>query len=168
MILACSPSRHRAFRISTTSLHSDQQNQRLHSPEPQRICITLPRHPLFGQSLAVIREMYGDGGHRLVVELPDGHTQLIPAWWTDREDVAEQSPFSVALRLTPASLRSLVRMVAHINEQRQPEAYDDSRSAALCLDHLQPRDASTPDVSMDRSAAPSAPSPSAVSERTVR
>jgi len=158
----------RRYCPARTGRHTDQQNEGLPSVNLQRVRVTLPRHPLLGQTLEIVREIHGDGGHRLVVKLPDGHTQLMPATWTDAETSTVHHQTESPLLFTPGSLRSLVRMVVHIRGQRQPEAYDDSPNDAPGVDYLQPRDAPADGVSMDRSVAAPDPSASAVSERTGR
>jgi hypothetical protein len=130
----------------------------LHPRDVQRIRITASHHPLCGQSLRVIRHIQGAAEHQFVVELPNGHTQLVPIRWTE----AAPTPMLSAddpVRFSPGSLRALVRMVAHLQTRQQPEATDDRDPNPRALDHFQPLAAPTNGVPVDRTAASPASGP---------
>jgi hypothetical protein len=119
----------------------------------QSIQITVPNNPLTGQNLKVVRQFIKDNEHHLVVELSNGHTQLIPARWAGYDNSAAQ-PLQIELILfSSASLRALIRMVVNLKNQRQPEECNGCDTLDPTVDDFQPRDASADDLSVDRSAA---------------
>src|SRR5262249_10299930 len=50
---------------------------------PERVIITRPHHPFYGQSLEVLRQARMPAGLQFVLILPDGSKSLVPAEWTD-------------------------------------------------------------------------------------
>jgi hypothetical protein len=106
-------------------LNLSQQNELLDDAEKQRVQITAPHHPLYGQSLKVLRRICPTNGElQLVVELPNGHTQLIAARWTETAPTSLYSETGEIILFSSASLRSLAIMVASLSHQQQPEACD--------------------------------------------
>jgi hypothetical protein len=130
----------------------------LDDAEQQRIQITVPHSPLAGLNLKVVREFHRDNEHQLVVELPNGHTQLIPAKWI--EPVAD-IPHAELILFSLESLRGLVRMVSKLKNHQQPEECNGSDIRDRIVDDIQPRNAPADDLSVDRSAV-SANSPPSV------
>ena len=68
-----------------------------------------PHHPWLGRVVRVVRRLRRDDGVDLVVEGEDGQRQMMPLGWTEAAHVEE--PIMPVLRLTPGSLRALVRLV---------------------------------------------------------
>jgi hypothetical protein len=58
--------------------------------------ITRSRHPLQDRSLRVLGGMRRHGLMELLLELPDGSKSLIPAAWTDAEQVAGEGDAGAA------------------------------------------------------------------------
>ena len=137
-----------------------QQNESLHDAHEQRVLITVPHHPLYGQSLKVLRRILPvDGEPQLVVKLPNGHTQLIAARWTETAPTALHSEMGEVIMFSSSSLRSLVIMVASLTHQKQPEACDEPNCARRSMDDLQTGAATSTDSSVDRSPVPPTASP---------
>jgi hypothetical protein len=95
------------------------------------VTITRPRHPLQDRSLRVLGGMRRHGGMELLLELPDGSKRLIPAAWTDAEQVADEGGAGAA---TLGSLADLLRVCALIADLRGQAAgmspcKEDSRAA---------------------------------------
>jgi len=91
----------------------------LSASEVQRIAISAPHHPLYGQAFPVLRQLYKEGERQFVILLPDGASQLIPARWTLPPAPPAGRPLCGADRL-----RMLVRLVAALRRQH-PEAPDE-------------------------------------------
>src|SRR5260221_14773392 len=70
------------WRSSLPCSHSDQHTTRLDAAESEVVVITAAHHPLFGQCFPVVRRLHKQGEPHLVVRLPSGTTQLLPARWT--------------------------------------------------------------------------------------
>ena len=68
--------------------------------------ITRPHHPFEGQSLEVLRHARMPAGLQFVLILPDGSKSLVPAEWTDFQNLTG-SPQSSQL---VASLDDLLRL----------------------------------------------------------
>lgn len=98
----------------------------------------------------------------MVVELPDGHKQLIPARWTESNAgaVTTEGPL-----FSPASLRALVKMVMALSTQQQPEACHDHNTVVEPVDDSEYRDPGTTDFSVDRTATPPVAGPTVAPKR---
>jgi hypothetical protein len=130
----------------------------------QRIQITDPHNPLSGQNLKVIRKFNKDNEDYLVVELSNGNTQLIPARWADAEGSTSTHLHNESILFSSASLRALIRIVANLKNQRQPEECDGCDTLDPTLDDFQSRDASADNLSVDRTASPTDLQPSVTPE----
>jgi hypothetical protein len=134
-------------------LNIDQQNEVLHHPDVQRVCITASHHPLYGQSLKVIREIhFAQGDLQLVVELPNGHTQLIAARWTTTAPTSLHREKGEVILFSSASLRSLVIIVASLTQQ--PEACNGIDQNDRTVDDFQGGAPTTTDPFVDRTPVP--------------
>jgi len=142
------------------SANTHQQNEWLDDANQQRVQITVPHNPLAGQSLKVVRQTYQDNEPHLIVELPNGHTQLIPARWTKPVSNISHVSQTETILFSSTSLRALVRMVSHLKTQQQPEECNGCDTFDPTVDDFQSRDAPTDDLSVDRSAASSDSKPS--------
>jgi hypothetical protein len=142
-----------------------QQNKVLDDADIQRIRVTIPHHPLYNQSLRVVRRLHTYSEPQIVVELPDGHTQLIPTRWTEAVPVTPREPLGEVAVFSHDSLRALITMVASLIHQNQPEACDELPVISRSVDHFQSRDASATDLPMDRPTVSPGASPAAVSAR---
>ena len=141
------------------SSNTDRQNELLDDVDKQRIQVTVPYHPLYGQPLKVLRRIHlADGEVQLAVQLPNGHTQWVAARWTETTPTPLHWETDEIVLFSTASLRDLVIMVASLNQRQQPEACDET-SCALSLDHLSPGAAPTTDSPVDRAPAPPTASP---------
>ena len=137
------------------SSDSDQQNELLNDAHEQRVLITVPHHPLYGQSLKVLRQIRPtDGEPQLVVKLPNGHTQLIATRWTETAPSPLHSEMGEIILFGSSSLRNLVIMVASLTHQEQPEACDEHNRVNRSMDDLQTGAAASADSSVDRSPVP--------------
>jgi hypothetical protein len=131
----------------------------------QRIRITVSHHPLYNQSLKVLRHIHTHSEPQIVVELPDGHTQLIPTRWTEAVPVTPREPLGEVAVFSHDSLRALITMVASLINQNQPEACDELPVITRSVDHFQSRDAPTTDLPMDRTSVSPGASPAVASAR---
>ena len=156
------------WKFSLPCWHTHQQNKWLHDTNVQCIQITVLHHPLKGQNLKVIRQVFLDNERQFIIELPDGHTQLIPARWTESNALSAGSAKTDFILFGPSSLRTLVRMVAYLKSQLQPEDNNGSDTPTPIVGDFQPRNASTIDLSIDRPASPTYPKSSVAPERKDR
>jgi len=151
-----------------TSLHSDQQNEGLNGAKLQRIQVIAPHHPLCGQWFKIRQHLHrADGEYELVIELPDGCTQLIPACWTDLAPVAPLSTLAATPLFDSTSLRALVKMVASLTHQLQSEADHELNRTVPSVDELQYREPSTTGPSVGRSAVPAPASRTVAPDRRL-
>lgn len=73
------------------------------------VTVTDPRHPLYGQRLAVLSLACARGPHFIAVALPDGRRRLIPRSATDLE-----RPTSMDLPVPKVSARMLLPLARHV------------------------------------------------------
>ena len=123
--------------------------------------ITAPQHPLHGELVPVVRRLRKGGEAHLVIRRPNGHTQLIPARWT-------QPPAATAVLWSASSLRMLVRLVASLHAAPPTEATDERPHAPRALADLHPTDAAAPGDGLGRAAPPAAPGPGDTGEERER
>jgi len=93
------------------SRRSSPQTTPLQSEVAESVTITLPVHPLVGQSLPLVREVYDRDRRRFLdVEHPRGWILRVPAEWTDRgpPSVGPSAPIRGSVR----GLRCLADQVA--------------------------------------------------------
>jgi hypothetical protein len=166
MSSATSPSSRPSGRRCTRSWHSNQHTTELNDAHIQSILITTSAHPLRGQVVPVVRQLTQNGVLFLVIRLPTGSTQLIPAHWTNL-DSPKASP-SAGLTFTAASLRSLIRMVVSLRTRAHPEAADDADASVQTVGELQPADPAPLRLPVDGSPPPSSPGPTGPSEGRPR
>lgn len=72
----------------------------------ESVLITLPVHPLHGESLLLVREVQRTGGRYYEVEHPGGWRTLVPRSWTDRT-VSASPPSSPIGRPSRVSVEGL-------------------------------------------------------------
>jgi Family of unknown function (DUF5372) len=134
---------------------------RLDAGDIQHVCITARHHPLCGQTFPVLQRRLKRGELHLIIQLPTGTTQLIPAHWTT---LTPQSITAVAPLLTSHSLRALTSMVALLQNVPRQEATNDPLVAARALDDIQSPDPAPAGRSVDPVAPPSSPEPEGTSD----
>jgi hypothetical protein len=140
----------------------------LDSGEIQRIRITVPHHPLYNQELKVCRHLYGDDKHEIVVELPGGETQLIPAHWTEAIPLAPRDTLHTLALFSPDSLRDLLIMVTSLITKQQPEDCDEGNTDSPVVANVQSGNPATGRSPMGRSGPPSNSSPTVAPARRNR
>lgn len=79
--------------------------------------VTRPRHPLQDRSLRVLGGMRRHGVMELLLELPDGSKSLIPATWTDAEQVAGEGYAGAATLGSLADLLHVCQLIADLRGQ---------------------------------------------------
>jgi hypothetical protein len=127
----------------------------LNDTDQQRVQITVPHHPLCGQILKVRRRIQSTNGEpQLVVELPNGHTQLIAVRWTETTPGPLLPETDEVILFSAASLRSLVIMVTSLTPQQQPEACDEFTDNDQSVADLSIGAATTDDSPVDRTPVP--------------
>ena len=138
-----------------------------HQTEPspprqiERVRVTAGHHPLFGQSVAVVRRKRHKGEPHVVIESPDGERQLLPARHTQPTS-AGPSAAVPSLMFSPGSLRALAGLVATLRDAPAPvpearHATDPEPIPRAALEWLPARDAAERGLAMDRTAAAAAP-----------
>jgi hypothetical protein len=85
-----------------------QHNAAVHGSQADWARISHRSHPELGQVVRVVRRMTRDGAVILVVKLPDGRSERVPASWTE---ATTDGPTMPDLLFSPSSLRALVRLV---------------------------------------------------------
>jgi len=125
--------------------------------------VAAAHHPLFGQSVAVVRRKRHAGEPHLVVEGPGGGRQLLPARCAEPAGMVPPAA-APPLTFTPGSLRALVGLAATLRGAPfpAPEAGHAPRPetaapALAAMEHLPARDAPAPGPALDRPAAAPAP-----------
>lgn len=108
-----------------TCLHNNQQIAGLNDDNNQRVVITARHHPLYGQSVKVIRKIRRRGEVHFVIEMPNGQTQELALRYT--EIVNPSASMKNSQLFTANSLRELVKMVKAIKNQ-QLEACDETNN----------------------------------------
>ena len=132
----------------------------MNDADQQRVQITAPHHPLCGQILKVRRRIHSTNGDpQLVVELPNGHTQLIAVRWTEATPGPLLPGIDEVILFSSDSLRSLAIMVASLAHQQQPEACDEFTDNDRSVADLSTGAATTDDSLVDRTPVPSTASP---------
>jgi hypothetical protein len=127
----------------------------LNDTDQQRIQITSPYHPLCGQTLKIQRRIQSlNSEPQLVVELPNGHTQLIAARWLEFPPSSSSPGIERGILFSADSLRSLVIMTTSLIQQQQPEACDECTPNEQSVADLSSGTASTTDVFVDRTPVP--------------
>ena len=93
--------------------------------------ITRSRHPLQDRSLRVLGGMRRHGLMELLLELPDGSKSLIPAAWTDAEQVAGEGDAGAATLGSLVDLLHVCELIADLREQAagMSPCKEDSRAA---------------------------------------
>src|SRR6185312_11946452 len=81
---------------------------------PASVRITRSRHPLQDRSLRVLGGMRRHGLMELLLELPDGSKSLIPAAWTDAEQVAGEGDAGAATLGSLADLLHVCELIADL------------------------------------------------------
>jgi len=71
--------------------------------------VTVGHHPLFGQSVAVVRRKRHKGEPHVVIESPNGERQLLRARYTQPTS-ADPSAAGPSPMFSPGSLRALSRL----------------------------------------------------------
>jgi hypothetical protein len=145
--------------------HHDQHTTRLNDAHSESIRITSPAHPLYGETVPVVRRLTQYGEPFVVIRLPAGSSQLIPARWTT--DAAADAGGLLALPFTASSLRALVRMVAQLRNRAHPEAADDAEACRRSVGELQPPDPTSPGLALDRPAPPPSPGSAGALDRRL-
>ncbi len=148
------------WRCYLRCYHHDQHTTRLDASDIQQVCITARHHPLCGQTFPVLQRRLMRGELHLIIQLPTGTTQLIPAHWTTR---IPQSTTAVAPLLTSHSLRVLTSMVALLQNVPRQEATHDPPTTARTLDDFQSSNPAPAGRSVDSVAPPSSPEPEGAS-----
>lgn len=147
------------------ALNIGQQNELLNDVDQQRVQITAPYHPLCGQTLQVRRQIHPlNGEPQLVVELPNGRTQLIAARWTEATPVPSPSGTDEVILFSSTSLRSLIIMVTSFIHQQQPEACDEFTDNDRSVADLPTGTTTTTDSLVERTPVPSTASPTVASD----
>jgi hypothetical protein len=113
----------------------------------QRIQITASHHPLKGQVFSVIQHQLRDGEHKIVIRLPNGHTQLIPARWTKQVAATTETPL-----FSTTSLRKLIQLTAALSHHEQPEENHEHISTGRVMGHIQSPNTPTTDTGLDNVA----------------
>jgi hypothetical protein len=93
---------------------------------PKQVRITSQPHPLYGQSVEVLRRRRQNSETHWIVRLPDGTAAQIPSSWTDHP--AGQAPIETlqsGSRATPEALRKLISLVECLVP---PDPMKDARS----------------------------------------
>ena len=81
-----------------------------------QVLITRRNHPLFGQSVEIIRDEF----RRLRVRLPDGGSALLPRDWTDAAGDNGAAPGDGPARvLTESAARQLTSLVRLLQARRE-------------------------------------------------
>jgi hypothetical protein len=81
---------------------------------PATVTVTRSRHPLQGQSLRALGKMRRHGVVELLVELADGSKSLIPAVWTDAEQILNDGHDGVATLGSLTDLLGVCELVADL------------------------------------------------------
>lgn len=88
------------------------------TPMPATVTITRARHPLQGKSLRVLGGIRRHGALELLLELPDGSKSLIPAVWTDAEEITSDGETGVATLGSLTDLLGVCMLVADLMQRR--------------------------------------------------
>jgi len=158
----------RRFFVGHSTEDSNQQNKVLDSGEKQRIRITVPHHPLYNQTLKVHRHLYGEDNHEIVVELPSGKTQLIPAHWTEAMPSTPRDSLHALVLFNSDSLRALLTMVTSLITKQQPEVCNEHDTHRPAVANVQSGKPATDYSSVGRSSPPPNPSPTVAPTRRNR
>jgi hypothetical protein len=128
--------------------HIKQQNKILNNRQTQRIQIVAAHHPLKGYIFPIIQHQLRDGEHKIVIRLPNGHTQLIPARWTKQIAPTTETPL-----FSTTSLRKLIQLTAALSHHEQPEEHHEHTSTGRVVGDLQSPNTPTTDTGLDNLAA---------------
>src|SRR3954464_9777313 len=154
----CPPPERSCCSRSSASGH---QTEPSHPRQIERVRVTAGHHPLFGQSVAVVRRKRHKGEPHVVIESPNGERQLLRARYTQPTS-AGPSAAVPSLMFSPGSLRALAGLVATLRDAPAPvpearHATDPEPIPRAALERLPARDAAERGPAVDRAAAAAAP-----------
>lgn len=137
--------------VPCCSICSDtgQHTKGLSARDIQCVHITAPHHPLVGHTFKVVRFTLRDGEPHVVIELPNGHHQLMAQRHTEAAAISSP-PIAVPLRFTPGSLRALARMVDTLHHPRQPEVCNDALTTVPTLGDVYATDTAPSHPTLER------------------
>jgi hypothetical protein len=121
------------------------------------VVVTRARHPLQGQSLAVLGRLRRHGHLELLLVLPDGSKSMVPAAWTDLEagtdvggdEVGQRSATLGSLEDLLAASELVSALLARSQDEREQAARqspckEDSHAACAAQSAARPGSGATP------------------------
>ena len=144
------------WRCCLLFFYSDQHTTEQSHSQRQFIQVTALHHPLHDQVFPLIRSLIKQGETYLVIQLPSGATQQVPARWTD-QCPALPSPLVVPL-WSVTSVRSLLDILKQLQDRPHHEEVPNG-SSPTHVAHVFPNGPARPDRAAGRTRASSSSHP---------